>query len=74
MLRLTLFRSVDSQKLMDEKEYGVFCGLDDMVIVYRGVTSHNAKNVALKNEHSKQAAMRWMFPEDGLPCNCHDGG
>lgn len=21
-----------------------------------------------------QTAMCWMFPEDGLPCNCHDGG
>ena len=21
-----------------------------------------------------QTAMCWMFPEDDLPCNCHDGG
>ena len=34
---LALFRSVDPQKLMDEEEYGVFCGLDDVVTVYRGV-------------------------------------
>lgn len=52
---LALFRSVDPQKLMDEEEYGVFRGLDDVVTVYRGVTSYNAKNVK---------ALSWTLDRD----------
>ena len=42
---LALFRSIDPQILMNTDEYRIFCGLDNVVTVYRGVTSHNAKNV-----------------------------
>lgn len=42
---LALFRSIDPQKLMDEEEYRAFCNLDDVVTIYRGVTSFNSKNV-----------------------------
>lgn len=52
---LSLFRSVDPQKLMDKEEYEVFCGLDDVVTVYRGVASHNAKNVR---------ALSWTLSRD----------
>ena len=36
---LSMFRSIDPQKLMDTDEYAVFCELDEVVTVYRGVTS-----------------------------------
>ena len=36
-----MFRSIDPQKLMDTDEYAVFCELDEVVTVYRGVTSYN---------------------------------
>lgn len=42
---LKLFRAIDPAKLMDEEEYERFRSLDDVVTVYRGVTSYNAKNV-----------------------------
>lgn len=42
---LTLFKEANPQYLMEKDEYEVFKSLDDTVTVYRGVTSHNAKNV-----------------------------
>ena len=42
---LAMFRSIAPQKLMDEEERGLFQSLDDVVTVYRGVTSYNAQNV-----------------------------
>lgn len=65
---LALFRSVDPQKLMDEEEYGVFRGLDDVVTVYRGVTSHNAKNVKALSWTLNRDTAEWFanrFGEQG---------
>ena len=65
---VSLFRSVDPQKLMDEEEYGVFCGLDDMVTVYRGVTSYNAKNVKALSWTLNRETAEWFahrFGEQG---------
>ena len=42
---LSMFRSLDPQKLMDQEEYTQFQNLDDVVTVYRGVTSYNANNI-----------------------------
>ena len=42
---VALFKKADPKFLMTEEEYEVFKNLDDTVIVYRGVTSHNACNV-----------------------------
>ena len=62
---LALFRSVDPQKLMDEDEYGLFCSLDDVVTVYRGVTSYNAKNVK---------ALSWTLNRDTAEWFAHRFG
>ena len=65
---LTLFRSVDPQRLMDEEEYGVFRGLDDVVTVYRGVTSYNAKNVKALSWTLNRDTAEWFahrYGEDG---------
>ena len=42
---VAMFHSIDPQKLMDEEEYELFQSLDNVVTVYRGVTSYNAENV-----------------------------
>lgn len=52
---LSMFRSVDPKLLMNDEEYAVFQGLDDVVTVYRGVTSYNAQNVR---------AMSWTLDRD----------
>ena len=65
---LSLFRSVDPQKLMDEEEYELFCGLDDVVTVYRGVTSYNAKNVKALSWTLNRDTAEWFahrFDEHG---------
>lgn len=65
---LSLFRSVDPQKLMDEEEYGLFRGLDDVVTVYRGVTSYNARNVKALSWTLNRDTAKWFahrFGEQG---------
>lgn len=65
---LSLFRSVDQQKLMDEEEYGLFRSLDDMVTVYRGVTPYNAKNVKALSWTLNRDTAEWFahrFGEQG---------
>lgn len=42
---LSMFRSIDPQKLMSEEEYAQFQALEDTVTVYRGVTSYNAQSI-----------------------------
>lgn len=62
---LALFRSVDPQKLMDEEEYEIFRGLEDVVTIYRGVTSYNAKNVE---------ALSWTLNRDTAEWFAHRYG
>lgn len=42
---LSLFKSADPKKLMDDGEYQRFRALDEEVIVYRGVTPYNADSI-----------------------------
>lgn len=42
---LGLFQKAVPWMLMDKNEYAKFTNLDDIITVYRGVTSYNAKNV-----------------------------
>lgn len=65
---VALFRSVDPKKLMDEKEYELFCGLDDVITIYRGVTSYNAKDVKVLSWTLNRATAEWFatrFNEQG---------
>ncbi len=65
---LSLFRSVDPQMLMDEEEYELFRSLDDVVTVYRGVTSYNAKNVKALSWTLNRDTAEWFahrFSEQG---------
>lgn len=42
---LSLFKSADPKKLMEDGEYQTFLSLDEEVIIYRGVTPYNAGNI-----------------------------
>lgn len=65
---LSLFRSADPQKLMDEEEYELFHSLEDVVTVYRGVTPYNAKNVKALSWTLNRDTAEWFahrYGEDG---------
>lgn len=65
---LSLFRAIDPQKLMSGEEYALFRGLDDVVTIYRGVTSYNAKNIKAMSWTLDRDTAEWFahrFGEDG---------
>ncbi len=62
---LSMFRSVGPQALMDEEEYGAFQALDDVVTVYRGVTSYNAKNVKALSWTLRRSTAEWFASRYG---------
>ena len=62
---LSLFKATDPALLMDEEDYQQFQDLDDVVTVYRGVTSMNAKNVK---------ALSWTLDRDTAEWFAHRFG
>lgn len=65
---LSMFRSIDPQKLMDADEYQLFCELDEMVTVYRGVTTYNEENIRALSWTLDQKTAEWFagrFGESG---------
>lgn len=65
---LSMFRSADPKQLMDEEEYALFQALDDVVTVYRGVTSYNAKNVKALSWTLDRSTAEWFahrYGEEG---------
>jgi len=65
---LSLFKKAQPQFLMNEGEYDEFQALDNTVTVYRGVTSHNAKNVKALSWTLSYDTADWFahrFGEDG---------
>lgn len=65
---LSLFKKAQPQFLMNEDEYDEFQALDNTVTVYRGVTSHNAKNVKALSWTLSYDTADWFahrFGEDG---------
>jgi len=62
---LSLFRSVDPRLLMNDEEYALFQELDDIVTVYRGVTSYNAQNIK---------SMSWTLSRDTAQWFAHRYG
>ena len=66
---LSMFRSLDTQKLMDQEEYTQFQNLDDVVTVYRGVTSYNANNIKALSWTLNREVAEWFvhrYGEDGI--------
>ena len=58
------FKKADKEKLMSESELEIYDGLDESVVVYRGVSSKNKSNVkalswTLNFEKAKWFAERW---------------
>lgn len=65
---LNMFRQADPAVLMDEEELRQFQELEDIVTVYRGVTSHNADNVKALSWTLDRDKAKWFasrFGEDG---------
>ena len=65
---LDLFHSVPPELLMDEEERAVYQSLEDIVTVYRGVTSYNAKNVKALSWTLDRNTAEWFahrFGEEG---------
>ena len=62
---LSMFKSTDPRLLMDEDDYQRFMDLDDVVTVYRGVTSMNAKNIK---------ALSWTLDRDTAEWFAHRFG
>ena len=62
---LSLFKATDPALLMDEEEYQSFLDLDDVVTIYRGVTSMNKKNVK---------ALSWTLDRDTAEWFAHRFG
>lgn len=65
---LTMFRAADIAILMDDKERAELAGLDDTVTIYRGLTSHNAKNIKAMSWTLNYDTASWFahrFDEDG---------
>lgn len=62
---LSLFKATNPALLMDEEDYQQFKDLDDVVTVYRGVTSMNAKNVK---------ALSWTLDRDTAEWFAHRFG
>ena len=60
---LALFRSVPPEFLMNQEERAAYKSLEDIVTVYRGVTSYNVKNVTLDRDTAEWFAHR--FGEEG---------
>ena len=65
---LSFFKTAKPSVLMDEDEYEQFKQLDDIVTVYRGVTTHNAKNIKALSWTLDYETADWFahrFDEDG---------
>lgn len=66
---LSLFKATDPALLMDEEDYQQFQNLDDIVTVYRGVTSINAHSVKALSWTLDRDTAEWFahrFGESGV--------
>ena len=65
---VSLFKTTDPALLMDKEDYQAFLALDDVVTVYRGVTSKNAQNVKALSWTLDRDTAEWFatrFGENG---------
>lgn len=65
---LSMFKSATPSLLMDEEEHQIFMELDDIVTVYRGVTSVNVKNIKALSWTLDRNTAEWFahrFGENG---------
>ena len=65
---LSMFKKADKKTLMTEEDYKRWQGLDETITVYRGVTSHNAKNIKALSWTLDRQTADWFarrFEEEG---------
>ena len=65
---LSMFKQADKKALMTEEDYKRWESLDDTLTVYRGVTSHNAKNIKALSWTLDEKTAEWFahrFDENG---------
>ena len=65
---LLMFKQADKKALMTEEDYKRWESLDDTLTVYRGVTSHNAKNIKALSWTLDEKTAEWFahrFDENG---------
>ena len=65
---LSMFKQADKKVLMTEEDYKRWESLDDTLTVYRGVTSHNAKNIKALSWTLDEKTAEWFahrFDENG---------
>ena len=65
---LLMFKQADKKSLMTEEDYKRWESLDDTLTVYRGVTSHNAKNIKALSWTLDEKTAEWFahrFDENG---------
>ena len=65
---LSMFKQADKKALMTEEDYKRWESLDDTLTVYRGVTSHNAKNIKALSWALDEKTAEWFahrFDENG---------
>lgn len=65
---LSAFKSVSPEYLMNEEELRQYQELDDNITIYRGVTSHNAKNIKALSWTLSRDTAEWFahrFNEEG---------
>ena len=65
---LLMFKQADKKALMTEEDYKRWENLDDTLTVYRGVTSHNAKNIKALSWTLDEKTAEWFahrFDENG---------
>ena len=65
---IAMFKRADKQALMTEEDYKQWQGLDETITVYRGVTSHNAKNIKALSWTLDRQTADWFarrFEEEG---------
>lgn len=66
---LGLFKRAEAKYLMDESEFENYKNLDDTLTVYRGVTSHNARNIKALSWTLDPNTAEWFahrFGEKGI--------
>ncbi len=65
---ISLFKKADPKYLMTDNDYQAFQGLNDRLIIYRGVTSNNAHRVKALSWTTDRETAEWFaqrFDEDG---------
>lgn len=73
---LAMFKSAEPTALMDDEEFSEFKNLPEIMTVYRGVTSFNAKNVLALSWTLDREKAEWFahrFGEDGTVCEAQIG-